>query len=71
MAFPTPKFSFRSDGVRAFLARQVLLFVVAAALFAILWVTGVRGPGLGFVPILYDANHESGQPVVCAPPPSV
>jgi sigma-B regulation protein RsbU (phosphoserine phosphatase) len=52
MAFPTPKFSFRSDGVRAFLARQVLLFVVAAALFAILWVTGVRGPGLGFVPIL-------------------
>lgn len=52
MAFPTPKFSFRSDGVRAFLARQVLLFAVAAALFAILWVTGVRGPGLGFVPIL-------------------
>jgi phosphoserine phosphatase RsbU/P len=52
MAFPTPKFSFRSDGVRAFLARQVLLFVVAAALFAILQVTGVRGPGLGFVPIL-------------------
>jgi sigma-B regulation protein RsbU (phosphoserine phosphatase) len=52
MAFPTPKFSFRSDRVRAFLARQVLLFVVAAALFAILWVTGVRGPGLGFVPIL-------------------
>src|SRR5271170_7031888 len=52
MAFPTPKFLFRSTGVRAFLARQVLLFVVAAALFAILWVTGVRGPGLGFVPIL-------------------
>jgi sigma-B regulation protein RsbU (phosphoserine phosphatase) len=52
MAFPTPKFSFRSDGVRVFLGRQVLLFVVAVALFAILWVTGVRGPGAGFVPIL-------------------
>jgi hypothetical protein len=52
MAFPTPKFSFRSNGVRAFLARQALLFVVAAALFAILWVTVVRGAGLGFVPIL-------------------
>jgi sigma-B regulation protein RsbU (phosphoserine phosphatase) len=52
MAFPTLRFLFRSDGVRAFLARQVLLFAVAAALFAILWVTGVRGPGLGFVPIL-------------------
>ncbi len=52
MAFPTPKFSFRSDGVRAFFARQVLLFVVATALFAILWVTGVRSQGMGFVPIL-------------------
>jgi sigma-B regulation protein RsbU (phosphoserine phosphatase) len=29
-----------------------MLVVVAAALFAILWVTGVRGLGAGFVPIL-------------------
>jgi hypothetical protein len=52
MAFPTPKFLFRSAGVRAFFTKQVLLFVVAVALFAILWVTGVRSPGMGFVPIL-------------------
>ena len=52
MAFPTPKFLFRSTGIRVFLAKQVLFFVVAVALFAILWVTGVRSQGMGFVPIL-------------------
>ena len=29
-----------------------MLFVVAVALFAVLWVTNVRGPGTGFVPVL-------------------
>jgi hypothetical protein len=29
-----------------------VLFVVAVALFAVLWVTNVRGPGTGFVPVL-------------------
>ena len=46
------KSSSRSTGVRTFLSRQPLLFMVGAALFAILWVANVRGPGVGFVPIL-------------------
>lgn len=51
MPYPT-KFLSRSVGVRAFFTRQLLLFVVAVALFAVLWVTNVRGPGRGFVPVL-------------------
>jgi phosphoserine phosphatase RsbU/P len=51
MPYPTKSFS-SSVGVRAFFARQLLLFVVAAALFAILWFTNVRGPGTDFVPML-------------------
>ncbi len=39
-------------GVRTFFSRQLLLVLVAAALFAILWVADVRGPGMGLVPIL-------------------
>ena len=39
-------------GVRTFFSRQLLLVMVAAALFAILWVANVRGPGMGLVPIL-------------------
>lgn len=46
------KSSSRSTGVRTFLSRQPLLVMVGAALFAILWVANVRGPGMGFVPIL-------------------
>ncbi|MGA8675988.1 MAG: PP2C family protein-serine/threonine phosphatase [Candidatus Acidiferrales bacterium] len=42
----------RPAGVRAFLRTQLLVFVVAGALFAILWFANVRGPGMGFVPIL-------------------
>jgi len=46
------KLSSRSIGVRTFLSRQLVLVMVAAGLFAILWVANVRGPGMGFVPIL-------------------
>ena len=46
------KLSSRSIGVRAFLSRQLLLVIVGAALFAILWVANVRGSGMGLVPIL-------------------
>ena len=46
------KLSSRSIGVRTFFSRQLLLVMVAAALFAILWVANVRGPGVGFVPVL-------------------
>ena len=42
----------RSIGVRAFFSRQLLLVMVAAALFAVLWVANVRGPGMGLVPII-------------------
>jgi len=45
------KLSSRTIGVRTF-SRQLVLVMVAVALFAILWVTNVRGPGTGFVPIL-------------------
>src|ERR1700675_5012891 len=40
------------SGARTFFSRQGLLFVVAVALFAVLWVTNVRGTGTGFVPVL-------------------
>ncbi|MGA7624814.1 MAG: PP2C family protein-serine/threonine phosphatase [Candidatus Acidiferrales bacterium] len=39
-------------GARKFLSSQGLLFIIAVALFAILWVTNVRGPGTGFVSVL-------------------
>ncbi len=52
MTIPSAKSLSRSTGVRTFFARQRLLLSVAVALFAILWVTNVRGPGSGFVPIL-------------------
>ena len=45
------RLSSRTIGVRTF-SRQLVLVMVAAALFAILWVANVRGPGMGFVPIL-------------------
>src|SRR5579864_1861212 len=52
MPYSRTKFWFRSDGARAFFSRQGLLFAVGVALFAVLWVTNVRGPGTGFVPVL-------------------
>jgi phosphoserine phosphatase RsbU/P len=52
MAFSIAQFLSRSDRARAFFSRQGFLFVVAVALFAILWGTNVRGPGAGFVTIL-------------------
>src|ERR1700729_3441001 len=47
------KLSLRSIGVRRFFSRQLLLGMVAAALFAILWIANVRGPGMGWFPILF------------------
>ena len=52
MTLSIAKFLSHSDGARTFFSRQGVLFVVAAALFAVLWVTNVRGTGTGFVPIL-------------------
>ena len=52
MTFSIAKLLSHSDGARTFFSRQGVLFVVAVALFAVLWVTNVRGPGTGFVPIL-------------------
>jgi len=46
------KYSSRSIGVRTFFSRQLPLVMVAAALFAILWVANVRGPGMNFISIL-------------------
>jgi len=46
------KLSSRSIGLRTFFSRQLPLVLVAAALFAILWVVNVRGPGTGFLSIL-------------------
>lgn len=46
------KLSSRFIGVRTFFARQLMLVMVAAALFAILWVANVRGPGMGLLPII-------------------
>jgi len=46
------KFSSFSIGLRTFFSRQLPLVLVAAALFAILWVVNVRGPGTGFLSIL-------------------
>lgn len=52
MTLSIAKFFSRSDGARTFFSRQGLLFAVAVAMFAVLWVTNVRGPGTGFVPVL-------------------
>src|ERR1039458_2944908 len=52
MKFSIAKLLSHSDGARTFFSRQGVLFVVAVALFAVLWVTNVRGPGTGFVPVL-------------------
>jgi phosphoserine phosphatase RsbU/P len=52
MMVTSAKLSSRSIGVRTFFSRQLLLVMVAAALFAILWVANVRGPGLGLVSVL-------------------
>jgi len=52
MTFPIAKSFSPSAGVRTFLLRQRLLILVAAALFTVLWVANVRGPGSGFISIL-------------------
>ena len=52
MTFSIAKLLSHSDGARTFFSRQGVLFVVAVALFAVLWVTNVRGPGTGFVPVV-------------------
>jgi hypothetical protein len=52
MPYPSAKFWFRSDGDRAFFSRQGRLSAVAVALFAVLGVTNVRGPGMGLVSVL-------------------
>lgn len=43
------KYSSRFIVVRTFLSRQLPLVMVAVALFAILWVANVRGPGMNFI----------------------
>src|SRR6202167_5718148 len=52
MTFSTAKLFSHLDGARTFFSRQGVLLLVAVALFAVLWVTNVRGPGTGFVPVL-------------------
>jgi phosphoserine phosphatase RsbU/P len=52
MMITSAKYSSRFIGVRTLFSRQLLLIMVAAALFAILWVANVRGPGTGFLSIL-------------------
>jgi phosphoserine phosphatase RsbU/P len=52
MTFSTAKLFSHLNGARSFFSRQGLLLLVAVALFAVLWVTNVRGPGTGFVPVL-------------------
>ena len=52
MMISSAKLSSRSIGLRTFFSRQLPLVLVAAALFAILWVVNVRGPGTGFLSIL-------------------
>lgn len=46
------KLSSHSIAVRTFFSRQLRLAMVAAALFAILWVVNVRGPGTGLGAII-------------------
>jgi len=52
MMVTSAKLSSRLIGFRVFFSRQLLLVMVSAALFAILWVANVRGPGMGLLPIL-------------------
>jgi hypothetical protein len=52
MTFSIARFLSYPDGTRTFFSRQGLLFVVAVALYAVLWVTNVRGSGTGFVSVL-------------------
>jgi hypothetical protein len=52
MALTVAKLLSHSDSARNCFSRQGVLFVVAIALFAVLWVTKVRGPGTDFVPVL-------------------
>jgi phosphoserine phosphatase RsbU/P len=52
MMVTSAKLSFRFVGLAAFFSRQLLLVMVSAALFAILWVANVRGPGMSFVSIV-------------------
>jgi len=52
MTFSIAKFLSHSEGARTFFSRQGVLFVVAVALFAVLWVTNVRGSGTSFVAVL-------------------
>src|SRR5580658_10066150 len=52
MTFSIAKRLSHFNGARTFFSRQGVLLVVAVALFAVLWVTNVRGPGTGFVPVL-------------------
>jgi hypothetical protein len=52
MMITSAKLSSCSIGLRTFFLRQLPLVLVAAALFAILWVVNVRGPGTGFLSIL-------------------
>lgn len=52
MMVTNAKLSSGSIGVRSFFTRQLMLVMVGAALFAILWVVNVRGPALGLVPVI-------------------
>jgi sigma-B regulation protein RsbU (phosphoserine phosphatase) len=52
MMITSAKLSSCSIGLRTFFSRQLPLVLVAAALFAILWVVNVRGPGTGLLSIL-------------------
>jgi sigma-B regulation protein RsbU (phosphoserine phosphatase) len=52
MTFSTAKRFYHLNGVRTFFSRQGVLLLVAVALFAVLWVTNVRGPGTGFGAVL-------------------
>jgi sigma-B regulation protein RsbU (phosphoserine phosphatase) len=52
MMVTSARLASRFIGVRTFFSRQLPLVIVAAALFAILWVANVRGPGMDFVSIL-------------------
>src|ERR1700674_696293 len=52
MTFSIARFLSHSGGARTFFSRQGVLFVVAVALFAVLWVPNVPRPGTGFVPVL-------------------
>jgi sigma-B regulation protein RsbU (phosphoserine phosphatase) len=52
MMVSSAKLPYSSSGFRAFFSRQLLLVMVSTALFAILWVANVRGPGMSLLPIV-------------------